>query len=487
MRNSIIKALANGAINLFETNTEDTFVLVIMTNTTKQIIPLLKVESSCLAFINTSSMSDYARISSFVSSIFAEGVFDNMYTYTPVSAPAPEHDHVIKTMIKSGNSPASKQARSLLEAAGYDCSALNKTITTAQKRDYSEVRSAPEMELLYQQNHRLLATMGATIDDAPEDGKALLRGMQAGYNKGGIYTGPTGTGKSILASIIADACGSPLIRYQITEGTTVEDLIGTYVPDNTGSGKNWRFAMGPLLMAATKGLHICLDEVNFGSTAVLSIINQFTDDTPSITIYDDVYPKHPNFVIHLTMNPGYKGTEILNVALKNRFAVINVPALTEGQFCQRLIKHSILRGHELSRAFLSKLYAFAAAVEKEGNSNKWHEDLKFSIRNAQRLIDQILIKPLSFEEFQSAIAVAYLNNLSMDSDNDEKLQQYKIDETIVSDIQMLYNLYDFSETVYVDADVSFEDILAADDESTTTRASSKDKYAAEINDIAARL
>ena len=146
----------------------------------------------------------------------------------------------------------------------------------------------------------------------------------------------------------------------------------------------------------------------------------------------------------MTMNPGYEGTDPLNVALKNRFAKVNVPALPKGEFSRRMVCYSRGLGHSLSVEFFNRLYDFAGGIETLGNGTEYHENVKFSIRNAQRLCDIILAKPRTLDEFRSAVAVQYLNDLTTDNDNSEKVERLKEDPTIVNQVRGIYECYDFA-------------------------------------------
>ena len=189
-----------------------------------------------------------------------------------------------------------------------------------------------------------------------------------------------------------------------------------------------------LLKAYSEGWPIVIEEINYGQPGVNAKLNEFTDGTMRVTVNGKSYKKHPNFVCYMTMNPGYEGTEVLNVALKNRFAKVNVPALTCKEYVKRLVAYSAMLGHGLKESFFKKLYDFSNLIEKEASSSKWHENVKFSLRNGQRLCDCILQKSRSEQEFADAVAVQYLNDLSTDNDNSDKLEDLKKDTEIINKI-----------------------------------------------------
>ena len=187
------------------------------------------------------------------------------------------------------------------------------------------------------------------------------------------------------------------------------------------------------------------------------------------------YHRHPNFVVNLTMNPGYAGTEPLNVALKNRFAKVNVPALTKDEFIRRARCYSKGLGHELSDEFFSKLFDFAETIEKQGCSTQWHENIKFSIRNAQRLCDSILAKSRSFEDFFAALSVQYLNDLATDNDNSEKLEILKKSQDIINQAKTIYHCYDFATIQSKKVERSFSSFFTEEEDNTASKSGAKAK------------
>jgi hypothetical protein len=142
------------------------------------------------------------------------------------------------------------------------------------------------------------------------------------------------------------------------------------------------------------------------------------------------------------MNPGYEGTEVLNMALKNRFSIVDVPALTKKQFTERMIGYSKSLGHALSKDFFYKLFDFAGKIEVLGKGSGYHENLAFSIRNAQRLCDILLLQPRDFESFKAALSVQYIDVLSCDNDNSAKVEELRENPDINAKIQEIFDLYD---------------------------------------------
>ena len=341
------------------------------------------------------------------------------------------------------------------------------------------------------------------IDKVIENGDCL----------GALITGPTGVGKSYAINLLANKLGAPKLVVGITYGTSIDDLIGSYAPkdkndvelsavqaemralwkdltnkslkedefahevnnvsqrifdlvQSNGGTAKWIFKEGPLLMAYKYGYVLQLDEINFGQPGVLAQLNTCTDFNNHMMINGEIVKRHKNFVCMMTFNPGYKGTEELNSALKNRFPVIDFPKLTKSEYAQRMIGYSRMKGHTFSERFYNEVFDFATFIEK--TSSSFHEDAKFSIRNAQRLTDMILASRMSFDEFASAVSMQFTNILNCDNDNSQKLQDFKADPTTVAAIKKIYDLYDYSEPTTVKfTEINLNDFFGASDKKSS--------------------
>lgn len=465
---NLTKALSEGAIQVLRLNKEDCFLLAIIAKDKNYLIPLIK-EGSCRAYINDSvSESEYDMLETIIKTIFESKIYSGLHNYKPMLKTYEVADKTIKGLVFTTLvNKLNKDLPNILLKNGYN---IEEILSTEEKEtipmEYSELLKDPEVNKRFLENREELQKLNISYKDLSVETKKAYEALSFGDNsKGIIFAGPTGTGKSFAARILADKSNAPLLNLQISYGTTVEDLVGQFIPDESGASK-WKFVMGPLLKAAVYGYQIVIEEVNFGQPGVISKLNEFTDGTLYVTVNGNIYKKHPNFVVYMTMNPGYKGTETLNVALKNRFSIINVPALNEEQFCKRSMAYSKARGHELSYQFFSKLFTLAGVLEKEGNSSRYHEDVKFSIRNAQRFVDGIVNKPQSFEEFCAVFNNQYINALSVDNDNSEKIEQLKKSEDIVSDLKELYCYYDLVKLEEAETKSCFDDFFTEIEESS---------------------
>lgn len=472
MKFEILKAL-NGNLCVCKLDGDDQYLLVFKTKSDTILVPMIKTKTSAYAYAGSSSSAErLSHIETIVDTLSSQKVYKDLYKFRAWPKDAPEHSHVVVDVLRHTLTTDGKAKMVLpegleeaLNKAGYTM--RKKTGHSGKTRDYSELMKNPMARAIYEDDGAVLRAVSASYDSLNTETKVAFESVMSGSANGIIFAGPTGTGKSFAARILAQKAGAPLLNLQITYGTTVEDLVGMFVPNEAPDAKSsFRFVEGPLLKAYREGWQIVLEEINYGQPGVNAKLNEFTDSTTRITLNGVTYHRHPNFVVYMTMNPGYQGTEILNVALKNRFAKVDVPALTKKEFTNRARAYSKSLGHELKAEFFNKLFDFAAFLEKEGSTSKWHENVKYSIRNAQRLCDAILQKTRSFEEFSAAVAVQYLNDLAIDNDNADKLEELKSAEEIKTMIQGLYDLYDLAEVSTAPC-IGEEDDFFSDDSPAT--------------------
>jgi len=153
--------------------------------------------------------------------------------------------------------------------------------------------------------------------------KLVLLALQESAN---LYiTGPTGTGKTILAQMVAAKCNLPLTRINCHGDMTSAELFGFW---NVGGFQYSAFANG----LQRPGV-ILLDEVDtlVPETSV-GLFRALEDNEPGIFIpeLDEFIPRHPDCCIIATGNTSgmgdatglYAGTTTQNFAFINRFHLI---------------------------------------------------------------------------------------------------------------------------------------------------------------------
>lgn len=451
--------LIGGVVNTFKLEgTEGNFVLVFAFKDKGFVVPLLTVPGKGqVAFIDPAlSMDENLNIQDFIKT-----GFPTAYKKLPkfefcMAAKAPTHNMKIESYIPltcKGNKAEDKLLYKYLGDAGYDTTNLTKTIKASTKeRDYSTIVKTPEGAARFSDVETIIKKIDGSIKKCDSEVRIAFEAIKQGKTNGLILTGPAGTGKSVAAYIMSYEMGAPLITYQASEGMQIEDMIGEYKPSDDPT-KQFEFVLGLLLKAYSEGYQMLIDEVNTAPAGILSIINQFMDDTPTITQKGIIYRRNPNFVLYMTLNPGYEGTQIMNQALKSRFMKVVIKNLSAEDFIFRMVTYSKNRcGCALSEDFYKELYDFQPIITAQANN--CGESVAICIRNAQQLTDAITTHSMTEDEFTSAVHMAYTNNIYMDNDNLKNLEAFKQSEEFKTRVKKLFNLYNYKilESVAVELD-----------------------------------
>lgn len=137
-----------------------------------------------------------------------------------------------------------------------------------------------------------------------------------------LVTGETGTGKTACVNHFAYANKLPYARINLNAGTTVEDLLGHWVPT---TDKSYKWQDGVLTTFVRYGGVMNLDELNACPAEIMFCLHSLTDKSRSLTLTNkdgEVIRAHPNFFLVACMNPSdYEGTKLLNAAFKSRFRI----------------------------------------------------------------------------------------------------------------------------------------------------------------------
>ena len=141
-----------------------------------------------------------------------------------------------------------------------------------------------------------------------------------------LLAGPKATGKNVLAENLAFIFGRPVYNVSFHVNTNSGDLIGT----DTFEDNQVKLRKGSIYQCAQEGGFGILDEINMAKNDAVSVLHATLDYRRSIDVpgYDRI-DLHPAARFIGTMNYGYAGTRELNEALTSRFAVVQMPTITQ--------------------------------------------------------------------------------------------------------------------------------------------------------------
>ena len=394
---------------------------------------------------------------------------------------------VIPSVLKEATVLPVESFVDILKDEGFDTSSLNSTnVKSEVERDFSKTLEDPEanerFELLKSQ---VASTKISDLSTFSLDAKLAFNAIKYGGQRLLYLEGPAGTGKTTFAYILGTVLGCPILNIQGDEGLTREDLLGKYIPDEENIG-SYKYLEASLIKAASKGWGILIDEINMNLPSVNCLLNQFTDDTPTITLENGtILKKHPNFFVIATLNAGYSGTSELNTALKSRGLKIIFNALDEKEFINRInfyCKNTF--NYCFTEQFYSKVFTFGNYVQELVKI--YGESAEICLRNAQQFCALILSARLNYSEFATAISQAYINNLTMDNDNHSRLTELKDSTEYKKFVDELYSLYTYKELAFTDdADLLNLDELMENEELSSMPASKADDWDALLDDEAA--
>lgn len=191
-----------------------------------------------------------------------------------------------------------------------------------------------------------------------------------------LLTGPKATGKNVLAENLAAVLGRPEWNVSFHINADAAYLIGA----DTYNGREVVFRPGPLMLTAQHGGFAVLDEINMAKNEALAVLHSVLDFRHVIDLpgYSRV-EADPAARFIGTMNYGYAGTRELNEALCSRFAVLQMPVITE-EGMHKLFKHSFPdMKDDIAEQFMKLFY--------ELNSKAEHADISERAVDLRGLLD----------------------------------------------------------------------------------------------------
>jgi nitric oxide reductase NorQ protein len=215
---------------------------------------------------------------------------------------------------------------------------------------------------LTEEEKQLIGEVGYTPPDSSviEDAvTALLLGKNV------LLKGPTGSGKTRLASLLSRLFQQPMYSINCSVDLDAEALLGYKTLDYDEENKaRIAFVPGPVEKAMKRGQLLYIDEINMAKADTLPILNGVLDYRRMILnpFTGETIQATTGFGVIAAINEGYIGTTPLNEALKNRFIVIDVPYLQGTALEEMLSQQSLLKDNEalslfvrLSQDLLSKV------------------------------------------------------------------------------------------------------------------------------------
>ena len=159
-----------------------------------------------------------------------------------------------------------------------------------------------------------------------------LAALLAGKNL--LLCGPKATGKNVLCDNLAAVFGRPAWNISFHINMDASWLIGA----DSYDGNKVVFRPGPVYLAAREGGFAILDEVNMARNEALAVLHSTLDHRRMIDVpgYEKI-DVHPAARFIGTMNYGYAGTRDLNEALSSRFAILQMPSISDADL-DRLLK-----------------------------------------------------------------------------------------------------------------------------------------------------
>ena len=150
-----------------------------------------------------------------------------------------------------------------------------------------------------------------------------------------LLAGPKATGKNVLAENLAAVFGRPVWDVSMYVNVDAAALIGA---DTLQKGEVV-FREGPICRCARLGGFGVLDEVNMAKNEALAVLHATLDHRRVIDVpgYERITLDDARFIG--TMNYGYAGTRELNEALVSRFAVLDMPVISDTDL-QKLLRRT---------------------------------------------------------------------------------------------------------------------------------------------------
>ena len=196
----------------------------------------------------------------------------------------------------------------------------------------ASLASVPRIELAKRYVHRKVFEV--------EDFKVFDHARANNINV--LIYGPTGPGKTTSVEAWAAERGLRMATVSGNASMEPSQMTGKFVSDGNGS---FAWIDGPVTDVVRNGGVLLLDEVNFISPKIYTVLYSLLDGRRMITLLDhhgETIEAHKDLTIFATMNPDYIGTTSLNFAFRNRFD-IQIPWDYDDKVEEKLVSSKSLR------------------------------------------------------------------------------------------------------------------------------------------------
>ena len=125
-----------------------------------------------------------------------------------------------------------------------------------------------------------------------------------------LLEGPPGIGKTQVVVLCCRLLGKQFVRLNMSANTTMDMLIGGFMPKPTKDRMCFVYEQGVLLSAIQQGHVVLFDELNLAPLELIADLRQLFDpDSTSFWVAGMSKPvrKHPNFAVFATLNPSNIG------------------------------------------------------------------------------------------------------------------------------------------------------------------------------------
>ena len=224
--------------------------------------------------------------------------------------------------------------------------------------------------------------------------------MDMGCYYGIVAAGPAGTGKSTDPLIYCAKEEIPVVVFQCTPGTEEDAIIGNFIPNPSGG---YSLKRGPLANAIEQDCWLVINEANYVPSGILSCLNSVMDDNAQVLLDDGTMLKRgKNFRLILTVNPGYRGTNMFNEATLNRFATVYYEPISKKTLIQRLKQETGYKNDKVLEAIAEQFDSLRGIFQSK------NMETEVTYRNTSRFVKMILLAPEKSLEKQ--FDMAFINN-----------------------------------------------------------------------------